>query len=114
MKQTNLKYLRPAVLFAAFWLMVCTLNANASGQVYHWYCKRVSDHKQPTADAPMQFITEYDGFYIDPRHGDDVQDKVVYLTFDAGYENGNVAKVLDVLRKEQVSGAFFCTGASDQ
>lgn len=107
MKQTNLKYLRPAVLFAAFWLMVCTLNANASGQVYHWYCKRVSDHKQPTADAPLQFITEYDGYYIDLRHGDDVQDKVVYLTFDAGYENGNVAKVLDILREEQVSGAFF-------
>jgi peptidoglycan-N-acetylmuramic acid deacetylase len=32
---------------------------------------------------------------------------VLYLTFDAGYENGNVSRVLDVLKSEQVPGAFF-------
>lgn len=34
-------------------------------------------------------------------------EKVVYLTFDAGYENGNVEKVLDVLKEKNVTGAFF-------
>ena len=38
------------------------------------------------------------------------EEKVLYLTFDAGYENGNVAKILDVLHAEQVSGAFFILG----
>jgi peptidoglycan-N-acetylmuramic acid deacetylase len=34
-------------------------------------------------------------------------DKVVYLTFDAGYENGNVEKILDALDEENVKGTFF-------
>jgi|GEM_PF-1332090 len=35
--------------------------------------------------------------------------KVLYLTFDCGYENGNTAKILDVLRDKDVPAAFFCT-----
>lgn len=107
MKTTTMKNLRVLTFFAALWLMLCTLNTEAAGQAYHWYCKRMPDHRQPTLDTPMQFITQYDGYYVDTRHGDGNGDKVVYLTFDAGYENGNVAKVLDVLKEEQVSGAFF-------
>ena len=33
--------------------------------------------------------------------------KVLYLTFDAGYENGNIQKILDVLKEKNVSAAFF-------
>ena len=88
-------------------LSVSILPVGASGQSYSWYCPRTKDHKQPLADAPLRFVTDYGGYYVDARHGDDAQDRVVYLTFDAGYENGNVAKVLDVLKEEQVSGAFF-------
>ena len=104
---TKIKKLRAMALFSAFWLMICTVNATAAEQAHSWYCKRASDHKQPTLDTQLQFITEYGGYYLDPRHGDECAEKVVYLTFDAGYENGNVAKVLDVLREEQVPGAFF-------
>lgn len=35
------------------------------------------------------------------------EDKVIYLTFDAGYENGNVAVILDALKKHNATGAFF-------
>lgn len=35
------------------------------------------------------------------------EDKVVYLTFDAGYENGNVATILDALKAHNAPGAFF-------
>lgn len=35
--------------------------------------------------------------------------KVLYLTFDCGYENGYTSKVLDVLKEKKVSAAFFCT-----
>ncbi len=34
-------------------------------------------------------------------------EKVLYLTFDAGYENGNVEKIVDILKENEVSGAFF-------
>ena len=35
--------------------------------------------------------------------------KRIYLTFDCGYENGNTAKILDVLKEKNVPAAFFCT-----
>lgn len=34
-------------------------------------------------------------------------EKVLYLTFDAGYENGNVKKTVDILKENEVTGAFF-------
>lgn len=37
------------------------------------------------------------------------QKKVLYLTFDCGYENGYTAKILDVLKEKKVNAAFFCT-----
>lgn len=36
-------------------------------------------------------------------------DKVLYLTFDCGWENGCTAKILDTLKEKQVTAAFFCT-----
>ena len=35
---------------------------------------------------------------------------MLYLTFDAGYENGCTEKILDVLQKHQVPAAFFLVG----
>ncbi len=92
---------------AAMWLAVLTVSASAASQSFSWYCKRTPDHKQPGLDTPISFIKEYEGYYLDPSHGDDCTDKVVYLTFDAGYENGNVERILNVLKEEKVSGAFF-------
>lgn len=37
------------------------------------------------------------------------KDKVVYLTFDCGYENGYTSVILDVLKEKDVPAAFFCT-----
>ena len=36
--------------------------------------------------------------------------KVVYLTFDAGYDNGVMGKILDVLKEKNVKATFFITG----
>ena len=72
---------------------------------YNWYCKRTDDHTQPPLDSLFSFIEEPNlmTYHIDK----DCEEKVIYLTFDAGYENGNVAKILDVLKEEKVTGAFF-------
>ena len=37
-------------------------------------------------------------------------EKVLYLTFDAGYENGCTARILDTLAKHNVKAAFFLVG----
>lgn len=37
------------------------------------------------------------------------EEKVLYLTFDCGYENGYTEKILDILKEKKVTAAFFCT-----
>lgn len=85
-------------------------SAHTAKTPYNWYCKKTEDHTQPPLDSLLSFI-EKDGletYYIDKSNSDFNKDeKVIYLTFDAGYENGNVAKILDILKEEDVSGAFF-------
>ena len=73
---------------------------------YSWYCVHVKDHARPRIGEELAFVEELGGYYL----GKDPEEKVVYLTFDAGYENGNVAKILDVLKEEKVTAAFFVLG----
>ena len=56
----------------------------------------------PVTDTRLR---ELDGAYLDRDAG-----KVLYLTFDAGYENGYTSDILDVLKKQEVSAAFFLVG----
>lgn len=89
---------------------VLPLTARAS-EPLGWYCTRARDHAQPRADACFDFVERHGGYYIDHRHKDPTDpDRVVYLTFDVGYENGNVARVLDALKAAGVPGAFFILG----
>lgn len=99
-----------AALLTVIIILLSCINICAAEKSYSWYCKHRKDNLQPEAGAELSFIEKYDAYYIDKRHGDDSQDKVIYLTFDAGYENGNVAKILDTLKKEDVPAAFFILG----
>lgn len=72
-----------------------------------WYCVRNKDHRQPLVGSDLSFAESLGAYYIDHNHGDNDSEKVIYLTFDAGYENGNVEKILDVMKEKQVTGAFF-------
>ena len=75
---------------------------------YNWYCKHTKDHTQPPLDYLLTFTKDCGAYYVDTKHSEwEDEEKVIYLTFDAGYENGNVEKILDVLKKEEVCGAFF-------
>lgn len=89
--------------------MIMTFQVSIFSQepTYSWYCVRNKEHLQPKADTNMAFIEKYNGYYVDKVHNDSSKEKVIYLTFDAGYENGNVSKILDTLKEENVSAAFF-------
>ena len=101
-------------VFALCFLMLLRLGGitmMAQEESFHWYCVHVKDHQQPQIGGDLAFVEELDGYYIDRTHREiSDNDKVIYLTFDAGYENGNVARILDVLKEEQVTGAFFILG----
>ncbi len=61
--------------------------------------------QSPVGSVGADQLKKLDAAYI----GDTTQ-KVLYLTFDAGYENGCTEKILDTLKKHQVSAAFFLVG----
>ena len=73
---------------------------------YSWYCKR-SGRKQPALTKEERLISAYSGYSIDRSVDDNSERKVIYITFDCGYENGNVSKILDTLEEENVPAAFF-------
>ena len=59
----------------------------------------------PVGNAGPSQLRPYDAAYVG-----DPQDKVLYLTFDCGYENGNTEKILNALKSHNAKGAFFLVG----
>ncbi len=90
------------ILFLSF-----ALTAFGEADAKSWYCVRNKDHRQPLVGPDLSFAESFGAYYIDHKHGDGASKKVVYLTFGAGYGNGNVEKILDVMKEKQVTGAFF-------
>ena len=68
--------------------------------------KEIRQNTLPAAEKQFDFLEDYDAFYGD-KTAAEKGDKVIYLTFDAGYENGNIEKILNTLKKHKATGAFF-------
>lgn len=62
--------------------------------------------KTPQGNADAAVLSRYDAAYCD-----ETEEKVIYLTFDAGYENGCTAQILDTLKAHRVPAAFFVVGS---
>ncbi|MBQ7760820.1 MAG: polysaccharide deacetylase family protein [Clostridia bacterium] len=90
-------------------LMTFLLSFNVgASNCFSWYCKRNSQHAQPTLGSDLKFVEKYDLFWKDNTYEKiDDDKKIIYLTFDAGYENGNIEKILDILKEEKVKASFF-------
>ncbi len=71
-----------------------------------WSFKRNKEHKPVIGYDEGVDIRAYNAYYIG-----DTSKKVVYLTFDEGYENGYTSKILDVLSTNKVRATFFVTKA---
>lgn len=59
----------------------------------------------PTGNASVDELAKYNALYLG-----DTSKKTIYLTFDAGYENGYTEKILDTLKKHGVKATFFLVG----
>jgi len=68
-----------------------------------WYYMSNDDHQPPTAEYVFD-IRPFNAYYLG-----DIYSKVIYLTFDEGYENGYTSQILDVLKEKGVQAAFFVT-----
>lgn len=71
----------------------------------NWGLSFQQEGKPPVANASMDYLAQFNAHYAQ-----DTDDKVLYLTFDAGYENGNTEAILDALKKHQAPATFFLVG----
>ena len=78
--------------------------ASASANT-NWGLSFQEEGKTPVGNASAASLKQYDAYYA----GDPSQ-KTIYLTFDAGYENGYTPAILDTLKKHNVKAAFFVVG----
>src|SRR5690625_2317863 len=70
-----------------------------------WGYKKNLEHQVPDIGMYGEILEKYGAYYADLSG-----EKSIYLTFDNGYEQGYTAKVLDVLKAEDVPATFFVTG----
>lgn len=77
----------------------------ASAEVTNWGLSFQREGEAPLGNATAEYLAQYDALY---RR--ETQEKVLYLTFDAGFENGNTAPILDALKKHGVKATFFLVG----
>ena len=70
-----------------------------------WGLSFQEEGKRPVGNATIEELSQYDAFFAE-----NTVEKKIYLTFDAGYENGNTPAILDALKKHQAPATFFVVG----
>lgn len=71
----------------------------------NWGLSFQEEGKPPVANATYDELKQYNAYYAE-----NTDEKVLYLTFDAGFENGNTPAILDALKKHEVPATFFVVG----
>ena len=77
----------------------------ASAEVTSWGLSFQQEGEPPVGNASSEYLAQYNALYRA-----DTQEKILYLTFDAGFENGNTAAILDALKQHNVPATFFLVG----
>jgi peptidoglycan-N-acetylmuramic acid deacetylase len=85
--------------------IIQTSTSTLSNQKCAWGFRRMKENKQPEFSSVFtKPLDEYNGIYVGNK-----DEKVIYLTFDEGYENGYTAEILDTLKEKEVPAIFFVT-----
>lgn len=114
------KMLKAAAVFLLFslcflggrtvsWLLSTQEEAAASSSLLfsseNWGLSYPEEGRLPTGNASIEELAAHHAYYAE-----NTEEKVLYLTFDCGYENGFTAAILDTLKEKKVPAAFFVTG----
>lgn len=101
-----MKLWKPAVLGTALMaLLMLGIRMTAAVPASGWGLSFPVPGQPPAGPLGPEKLGTLDAAYLDPDGG-----KVLYLTFDAGYENGYTDAILDTLKKREVPAAFFLVG----
>ena len=115
MKTRNIKFMFIIVLIIiiiilSFFLKEKNETVETSSDVVstrkiEWGIKRNDNHEQPDVGKEnRKILEENNGICLGNK-----DKKVLYLTFDEGYEAGYTSKILEVLKESDVKAAFFIT-----
>ena len=86
-------------------VIVTNADAGVNNTKIGWGIKRNNNNLQPDlGSANKALIDKYNGIAIGNN-----EEKIIYLTFDLGYEAGYTSKILDILKEKNVQGTFFIT-----
>ncbi len=99
-----------AAVFLALWgrneeVAPAAAPAAIPASVGNWGLSFPTEGQAPTGNASPADLAKYDSYYLG-----DTSQKVIYLTFDCGYENGYTGQILDALKKHGAPAAFFVVG----
>ena len=103
MRKKDIWIIGAAVLAAAALLLSQLLPRTV--EAVSWGLHFQQEGQAPAGPASQKQLEKLDAAYLG-----DTSRKVIYLTFDAGYENGSTEKILDILKKHNVTAAFFLVG----
>ena len=77
-----------------------------SNTKYGWYIQRKQNHEKAGGGVPAGVnMKKYQAYYMNTS----TNEKVMYLSFDCGYENGYTKKILKTLKKHHAKAIFFVT-----
>ena len=111
-RMRNLCLLMLPILFLAgmLYLQGKTLPAAAPAIIPasadNWGLSFPNEGQSPVGNASVEDLARYDAWFLG-----DTSQKVIYLTFDCGYENGYTEQILDALKKHNAPAAFFVVGS---
>ena len=86
-------------------VVTVTVFSGSALETGSWGLSFRKEGQSPVGNAGPEQLRQYDAAYLG-----NPEEKVLYLTFDAGYENGCTEQILDILKKQEVSAAFFLVG----
>ena len=102
------RYLLPIIACLTLLLAVPSLLATPTtlaANTTNWGLGFGTAGEPPTGNASSEYLAKFNAHYLG-----NTAEKVIYLTFDAGYENGYTAPILDALKKHNVPATFFLVG----
>lgn len=98
-----------AAVFLSLWNGGETAPASSAATIpfsaSNWGLSFPKEGDAPNGNASSADLAKYNAYYLG-----DTSQKVIYLTFDCGYENGYTTQILDVLKKHRAPAAFFVVG----
>lgn len=94
-----------AFLFTLIMQIKPKITEQVSLNVSDWGLSYQKEGQTPTGNASKDFLKDYNSYFVGNE-----EEKVVYLTFDCGYEAGYTNHILDILKKHNVKATFFVVG----